>query len=82
MQLNLSTRVRNNSLLLGLPGNQVGTKEDTIDRKRLEVWRIRAPNSIRISMKLKWARTREEQASVNSAMKISKDTKMTVVNTV
>jgi hypothetical protein len=37
MQLSVSTRAANDSLLLGLPGNQGGIKEDTISREGLEI---------------------------------------------
>jgi hypothetical protein len=67
-------------MLLGLWGNQGGTKEDIIGREG--VCRIRAPSSIRVSVELKWAGTGEEQTSIDSATKISKDMKeMTVVDT-
>ena len=36
-QLSLSTGTRNRSLLLGLPGNQGGSKEDKVGRDGLEV---------------------------------------------
>jgi hypothetical protein len=82
MQLSLSTRTRNNSLLLDLPGNQWGTKENTISKEGLEVWRVRTPSSIWVSVELKWAGIGEEQAAIDSATKMSKDTKeKTVVNT-
>jgi hypothetical protein len=74
--------MRNNILLLGLSCNQGGTKKDTISREGLEVWRIRTPGSIRVSIELKRAGTREKQVSIDSAMKILKDTKeMVVVDT-
>lgn len=78
-QLSLSTGTGNNSLLLGLLGNQGGPKEHTIGRDGREIRRIGTPSCIIISRELKRAGARKEQETVNGTTKVPKDTKKVTI---
>jgi hypothetical protein len=62
-------------MLFGFPGNQGGSKEDTISRERVTIRRVTGTCRIRVCLKLKRARTREEQPARGSATKVSKNSK-------
>ena len=69
----LSTGMRNSNLAFGEPGDEIVTKEGSIDGSRLASVRAASPISVQVDHKIRLSRRTQQESQVQSASNISQN---------